>query len=222
MIEALLVLALLAPRAAAGGALAVTATAAPAAPVAVSPGAGWADEPGIYTAPLDDADDSGPAAPAGKRLSHARLRAFAWGRPGAGLAGAELYLDGELMGASPLTLGGFLAPASGVTLSAQAAGFEEAARPGLILPAEGGVAIALLPDDAAAGVTAPGWVVGLGLVVAGVLVYHPDSPSPGLSLAGGGLLCAGLTQLWARTVTLPRLRAKVRAYNARPEPEPVP
>lgn len=217
MIKVLLVLSLLGP-------LAVTVTAAPtAAAVAVTPSAGWADEPGIYTAPLDDAGESGnAAAPAGKRLSRARLRAFAWSRPGVGLAGAELYLDGQLVGESPLTLGGYLAPASGVTLSAQAAGCEEAARPGLVLPVNGGVDIALLPDDAAAAVTDPGWGLGLGLVVAGVLAYRATDPGPGLSLAGGGLLCAGLTQLWARYVTLPRLRARLEAYNDRPEPEPLP
>jgi hypothetical protein len=185
-------------------------------------------DPDVYYAPLDEAEALTPSAAAaeaagsGRHLSRARLRAFAWGRPQLDLGGAELYVDGALVGRSPLSLQGLLVSAQGVSLAARADGFEEALRPALRLPPEGSVAIALLPDDAAWPVTTPGWAVGLGLVVAGVLCYRSDAPGTGLSLAGGGLLSAGLTQLWARFVTLPRLRAAVDAYNAGPLAEPAP
>jgi hypothetical protein len=218
MIKLWMALALLLPR---------LALAAPDAPSALSPAAaaaaGTDEDPGVYTAPLDGAADDDASAPAaGSRLSHARLHAFAWGRPAQDLPGVELYLDGALMGHSPMTLDGAVVSAAGVSLGARAEGYEDALRPALQLPDDGGVAVALLPEDAAWPVTTPGWAVGLGLVAAGVLVYRSDSPGTGLALAGAGLLGAGLTQLWARFVTLPRLRAAVNAYNARPQAEPVP
>jgi hypothetical protein len=217
MIELLLALCLTLPRHA-------LADAGPAAAAPITASAA-AEDQDVYFAPLDDAaGDSAEAssAPVGSRLSRARLRAFAWGHPGRSVDGAELYLDGSLVGRSPLALDGVLVSAAGVSLAARADGYEEALRPRLDLPADGSVAVALLPEDAADAITLPGWAVGLGLVVAGVLTYQSASPGAGLGIAGGGLLCAALTQLWARFVTLPRLRAAVGAYNARPEPEPAP
>jgi hypothetical protein len=181
---------------------------------------------GIYYAPVDDspaaASAEAQAGGGGSLLSRAKIVPFAWGHPGLGLDSVELYVDGQYLGRSPLSLDSRVVDAAGVSLDARADGYEDALRPRVRLPADGSVAVALLPRDAAWPVTTPGWILGLGLVAAGMLVYRSDTPGPGLALASGGLLSVALTQLWARWIRLPALRAKVAAYNGSPDPAPRP
>ncbi|HTB35010.1 MAG TPA: hypothetical protein VK842_09110 [bacterium] len=204
------------------GALCLGGSARPAwaadAAADLSPAAG---DDGMYYAPVDDS----PAAQlsgGGSLLTRARISPFAWGSPGRGLDLVEIYVDGNYLGRTPLSLGGMVVDAAGVSLGARAEGYEDALRPRVRLPDDGPVAVAMLPSDAAWPVTTPGWALGLGLVAAGMLVYRSDAPATGLSLAAGGLLSVGLTQLWARWVSMPALRARVDAYNASPDPEPRP
>ena len=186
-------------------------------------GAAGGDD-GMFYAPLDEspAAQASPEAGAGSLLSRAKLLPFAWGRPGAGLGDVELFINGKYLGRGPLALDGLVVDAAGVSLDARADGYEDALRPHLRLPAEGAVAVALLPRDAAWPVTTPGWIVGLGLVAAGMLAYRSDAPAPGLAMVGGGLLGVGLTQLWARCFRLPALRAQVAKFNASSDPSPKP
>jgi hypothetical protein len=193
---------------------------APAAAWAGPAAAGGPDD-GIYYAPVD-ASPVAQAGGAGSLLSRAQIQPFAWGRPGVGLGSVELYLDGSYLGSTPLSLDGRVVDAAGVSLAARADGYEDALRPSVRLPEDGPVAVALLPRDAAWPITTPGWAVGLGLVAAGLLVYRSDAPAAGLALSGGGLLTVGLTQLWARWIRLPALRARVEAFNASPDPAPKP
>jgi hypothetical protein len=188
-------------------------------------GRAWAEpaeaDDGIYYAPVDESAVAQPGS-SGSLLSRAQILPFAWGHPGRSLDAVELYVDQTYLGRSPLVLDGLVVDAAGSSLDARADGYEEALRPRVRLPPDGPVAVAMLPRDAAWPVTTPGWVLGLGLVAAGLAVYRSDSPSLGLSLAGGGLLSVGLTQLWARWIRLPALRAQVDAFNASPDPAPRP
>jgi hypothetical protein len=197
---------------------------------AVSGGA-WAEpvqapgsDDGMYYAPMDESPgaSASTAQAGGSVLSRAQILPFAWGHSLAGLGSVELYMDGSYLGRTPLSLAGRVVNAVGVSLAARADGYEDALRPSVRLPADGPVAVALLPRDAAWPITTPGWVVGLGLVAAGMLVYRSDAPGAGLALAGGGLVSVGLTQLWARWIRLPALRAQVEAFNASPDPAPTP
>ncbi|HTB34109.1 MAG TPA: hypothetical protein VK842_04555, partial [bacterium] len=136
--------------------LAAFAAAAPAEPAdtGLSPSAAV---DGIYYAPVDESP-AAQSGPGGSLLSRARIEPFAWGQAGRGLDAVELYVDGQYLGRGPLSLGGLVVDADGVSLDARADGYEDALRPRVRLPADGPVAVALLPRDAAWPITTPGWV----------------------------------------------------------------
>lgn len=182
---------------------------------------------GIYYGPdLGSKDASGAVAvqpQLGSYLSHARITAFAWGSPQRELAGAEVVLNGEYLGKSPLVLQGLLvAGAAPAKVALRLDGYSEGLRPSVSLPQDGDLRVALLDDSAGAWISTPGWIAGLGLMGASVLAYRSESAQVGLGLAGGGIAVIAVSQLLLRWVALPALRHAVQAFNARPEAAPQP
>jgi hypothetical protein len=171
----------------------------------------------VYYAPIDEqAEGATPTVQAlspGSYVSQAKVNAFdiANGRP---VEGAEIFLAGAYLGRSPLQLQGAVISKPQLSLSARADGYSEGLRPAVTVPAEGTVAVALAPENAAGWYTTPAWAVGLGLLVASAIIYDANNSGPGLSLAGGGLGVIALSQITARFVHLPGLRRKAEAYNA--------
>lgn len=194
------------------------------APLALAAEEAAMQDQDVYYAP-DVAEDSpdgatptAAALPQGAYVSRAMLRAFDYssGKP---LDGVELFLGHDYLGRSPLGLQGLVVGHDAV-LEARLEGYDEASRPGLRLPAEGEVSIALLRENPVGWYTTPSWVVGLGLLVGSVFVYRSDNPGPGLALVGGGVGLIALSQLAARFWHVPALRREVEAYNGRPEAAP--
>ena len=180
----------------------------------------------VYYAPdvAEDSPEGTTAAaatlPQGAYVSRADLHIFDYSS-GRSLSGAELFLGRDYLGRSPLTLKG-LVVGPGAELEVRMDGYDEASRPGLRLPAEGEVKVALLRENPVGWYTTPAWVVGLGLLVTSVFVYRSDNATPGLILVGGGVSIIALSQLTARFLHLPALRREVKEYNARPEAAPAP
>ncbi len=183
-------------------------------------------EEGIYYGQTVAADATGatlPAAAGGSYLSHARITAFAWGSPGQELKGAEVVLNGEYLGRSPLLLKGLLVDGGApVKLSLHLEGYSEGQRPAVHLPEEGDLRVALLDDNAEGWISTPAWIAGLGLVAASVLAYRSETSQVGLGLAGGGIAVIAVSQLLVRWLGQPALRRAVQAFNNRPEPAPQP
>lgn len=196
-------------------------------PTAAADSAALQDED-VYYAPLESQPAEGQpdaAEPAvklapGAYLSRATLHAVDFS-DGRSLKGAELFLGSDYLGRSPLALQG-LVVAPGAELAVRMDGYHEASRPGLRLPAEGEVRVALLKEDPAGWYTTPAWVLGLGMLAGSVAVYRSDNTAPGLALVGGGVGLIALSQLAARFWHLPALRRDVDAYNAQPVPVPRP
>jgi hypothetical protein len=201
----------------------------------LAPGAARADEvpagedPDVYYAPeevsetaavLGGSAGSVAASPSAgaSSMSHARLIPFAWGEPDKPLKGAELFLNGQYLGHSPLSLDSVLVSLKPMTLTAHLDGYEEAVRPAVIVPAEGELRVALLGEDAASWYTTPAWIVGLGMVAGSLAAYNNGNGTVGIALVGGGVAIITLTQLSARLFHLPSLRRDVEAYNQRPQP----
>lgn len=193
------------------------------------PGAPLAgEEPGlrdedVYYAPIDDGATGDTAtaqkAPAGSFLSQARLFAFDIGT-GKPVEGAELFLAGAYLGRSPLALKDHLVDRPLLPVSARFKDYSEGLRPGVAVPAQGAVAVALASDRSAGWYTTPAWVLGLGLLAASAAVYDASNSGPGLAMAAGGLAVISLSQMSARFVHLPALRRKAEAYNQASEPAP--
>jgi hypothetical protein len=209
------------------GLRAAEAAAQDASPSAAS---GLQDED-IYYAPEEGGDASGELGASqgavgslpgsASYLSHAKLEPFEWGRPGQALEGVELFLNGQYLGKSPLSLDNYMVQRVTLPLTARREGYEEAERPQVKLPVEGPLRVALLSEGAARWYTTPAWILGLGLLGASVAVYNNGgNDNAGLGLAGGGLGVICVSQLWARFVHLPALRREVDAYNARMEAAP--
>ncbi len=72
----------------------------------------------VYYAPEENGDASGEMGASqgavgslpgsASYLSHAKLMPFEWGHPGKALDGVELYLNGQFLGSSPLSLDGYM------------------------------------------------------------------------------------------------------------------
>ena len=203
--------------------LAVAEDAAPVSPTAET---GQQDDD-VYYAPDVAEDGATGATPSaavaqvqGAYVSRAQLHVIDF-TSGHEVNGAELFLGPDYLGRSPLTLKG-LVVSPGTELGARLDGYEEALRPGLHLPADGEVRVALLRENAASWYTTPAWVLGLGLLAASVAVYRSDNTGPGLALVGGGVGVIALSQLTARFMHLPALRRQVQDYNASPQAVPAP
>lgn len=157
----------------------------------------------------------------GSFYSTARITVTDFARPGILLEGAELFIEGQYLGKSPLEMSGFLINKPRVALSARLPGYDEALRPAVQFPAEGEVHIALLGDHAAAWYTTPSWVVGI-LMIGGAIAAYSQNNS-GASQTGIALVCGGvgviaLSQAVARLFHLPALRRDLEALNSKAEP----
>lgn len=190
-------------------------------------GDGLSDED-VYYAPIDDgaaepasatAQAPAQAASQGSVLSHARLFAYDI-RNGQPLEGAELFVDGAYQGRSPLRLSDLLVSKPLLPVSARLDGYDEGQRPGVAIPADGDVGVALASQSAASWYTTPAWVVGLGLLAVSAAVYDSNNSAPGLAAAGGGLAVISLSQLAARLLHLPALRRRAQAANGQSSPMP--
>jgi hypothetical protein len=168
------------------------------------------------------ADNGDAAALEGSYLSRARISVFAWGRPQEELSGADVVLNGNYIGRSPVALKGIVMDQQDARLSARLDGYSEALRPAVRMPADGVVRVAVLSDNASAWYTAPGWVLGVGLLAASVALTRSDNTGAGLALAGAGVGAVALTQLVSRLAQLPLLRRAVERYNASREAAPQP
>jgi hypothetical protein len=184
----------------------------------------------VYYAPEESGDASGEMGASqgavgslpgsASYLSHARLLPFAWGHPDKPLDGVELYLNGQYLGNSPLSLDNYMVQRAQLVLGARKDGYEEAQREHVKIPVEGDLRVALLSDNAAGWYTTPAWVVGLGLILGAVAAYNDSNGSTGVGLAGAGVGVIALSQLTARFIHLPALRRQVDAYNAQTAPAP--
>jgi hypothetical protein len=202
---------------------------AAAQPGSVSPSTGLEDQD-VYYAPEENGDASGEmgasqgavgSLPGGASyLSHAKLMPFEWGHPDKPLDGVELFLNGQFLGSSPLSLDGYMVQRLQLTLGARKDGYEEAERAHVKIPVEGELRVALLNENAASWYTTPAWVLGLGLVVAAAAASNNGSGSTGVGLAGAGVGVIAISQLAARFFHLPALRRQVEAYNSRSEAAP--
>ena len=200
-----------------------------AQPQAVSGSAGMEDDD-VYYAPEESGEVSGEMGASqgavgslpgsASYVSHAKLVPFEWGHPEKPLDDVELFLNGQFLGKSPLTLDGYMVQRAQMSLTARKDGFEESERPKVKLPVEGELRIALLNEGAASWYTTPAWIVGLGLVIASVTAYSAGSGNSGVALAGGGVGIIALSQIGAHFLHLPALRKEVEAYNQQAEPAP--
>lgn len=182
----------------------------------------------VYYGPVED--DAGAAEgvsasaeplPQGSYLSHASIEAVD-ARSGEPLEGAELFLDGVYLGASPLTLAGRVIDRPLLPLAARKEGYTEGLRPGVAVPEDGVLKVAMAPTTAARWYTQPAWVIGLGLLAASAVVYDSKAPGAGLALVSGGVGVISLSQLAARYVHLPALRRKAERWNAGAQADPGP
>jgi hypothetical protein len=153
-------------------------------------------------------------------LSHAKLEPFEWGHPEKTLEGAELFLNGQFLGKSPLNLENFMVQRTTMALTARKDGYEEGERAQVKVPVEGSLRIALLSDNAASWYTTPAWLLGLCLIGGSVAAYSGGSGSTGIGLAAGGVGVITFSQLGARLLHMPALRRSVEEYNRRLEPAP--
>jgi hypothetical protein len=206
----------------------VSPTAA-AQPQTASAGTGLEDQD-IYYAPEESGEVSGEMGASqgavgslpgsASYLSHAKLLPFEWGHPDKPLEGVELFLNGQYLGKSPLSLDNFMVQRSALALTARKEGYEEGERAQVKVPVDGPLRIALLNENAASWYTTPAWLVGLGLIAGSVAAYSGGSGSTGIGLAAGGVGVIALSQLGARLLHLPALRRDVDAYNKQQEAAP--
>lgn len=155
--------------------------------------------------------------------SQARLVVFDFGHEDRLLDGAELFIDGQFMGNSPVTLNGFLVNKPKAVFSARLPGYRESARSNFALPAQGDVRIYLMGDNAAAWYTTPSFVVGLIAMGASIFAYSQNqsgSSNAGLSLAIGGAGVIALSQSIAHFIYLPGLEKKMARKNSSSEALP--
>jgi len=118
--------------------------------------------------------------------SAARLTAVDAADPGQELHGALLFIDGQLVGASPVDLKTFFVDKPGYRLEARMDGRTAGLREGVALPAEGELRIALADGHAGRAWTVGGLALGLGLAAASLLSWE-HNPGTGAVLMGCGL-----------------------------------
>jgi hypothetical protein len=193
-------------------------------------GSADAEDQDVYYAPEESGDASGEMGASqgavgslpgsASYLSHARLVPFEWGHPDKALDGVELYLNGQFLGSSPLSLDGYMVQRTQLSLGARKDGYEESERANVKIPVEGDLRVALLSENAAGWYTTPAWLVGLGLILGAAAASNNGSGSTGVGLAGAGVGVIALSQLTARFIHLPALRRQVDAYNSKTEAAP--
>jgi hypothetical protein len=168
-------------------------------------------------------DAASPAPQGGSFYSSAKIVVSDFSRPATLLEGAELFIDGQYLGKSPLQLSGLLISKPTVALSARLPGYDEALRPAVQFPAEGEVRISALGDNAVSWYTTQSWVVGLLMIGGAIAAYSQNSQEgsqAGIALVGGGVAVIGISQAVARIFHLPALRRDLEALNAKPAPRP--
>ena len=170
------------------------------------------------------AESAAVSAPRGASYySTAKISAVDFGHDSRPIEGAEFFIDGRFVGKSPLDLSGFLINKPAVTLTARLAGYHEAAREAVHIPAEGEARILMVGDNAVSWYTTPSWVTGLLLLGGAVAAYSNGSngnSSTGIALVSGGVGVIVISQAIARLIHLPGLDKDVAALNAKGDPIP--
>jgi hypothetical protein len=209
---------------AAGEPIPSTMTAATATAVSPSAESGEDFQPSdVLYAPEDltpGAQAAEPSQAGASYYSQARLLVSDFGHAGRPVEGAELFIDGQFVGTSPVTLNGFLVNKPRVSLSAHEAGYHDSVRPDFVLPAQGDARIYLVGDNAVSWYTTPSFVAGLCAMGASIFAYSQKSSNVGLSLVIGGAGIIALSQTIAHFIHLPSLEKKVAQKNSGPEALP--
>ena len=155
--------------------------------------------------------------------SSAKLVALDISHPAVPLEDAELFLDGNYVGKSPLSLEAYLVDKPSLALTARLPGWREASRLALLLPADGDVRIYLAGEGSTSWYTRPAFGIGLAMLAGSIAAYSQNSPSTtalGTGLVAGGVSVIAVTQVIARFFHLPALIARADALNAKAEPAP--
>lgn len=173
-----------------------------------------ADEAGLALAE-EDAATSPPVSSTPSYYSLAEIWAYEWGKPDKPLKGASLFLDGKLLGTSPLAVKTLMVNKTAYELSAQMAGFREGVRPAVKIPQEGVVKVAMLPENPDLWYTLPCFLVGLGLVGGGLAAANSGSNSSSVVLISSGVGVMGIsyTISWLRLPFLERAVAEANSKN---------
>ncbi len=190
------------------------------------------DEGDAHAAPAEDdtryfaPEERSPTAEVGASsasfYSSARVRVFAWPDPEHLLSDAEIFIEGQFAGKSPLNLSSVLIAKPRVAVSSRL-GNIEVSRPAVVFPPEGELRIAMLDPDAGSWYTSPAFVAGVAMLVGSLVSFAqltPESNSIGMGLMIGSASLVGLTQgiayLWHR----PKLTRGAAEYNAQSEAAP--
>jgi hypothetical protein len=175
---------------------------------------------GAAASPLaeEDSAQEPPVSSTPSYYSLAEIWAYEWGKPDQPLKGANLFLDGKLLGASPLALKPLLVNKPFFQLSAQMPGYREGMRDSVRIPQEGVVKVAMLPENPDLWFTLPSFFVGLGLVAGGLVAANQEnsgSNANSMALIGSGLGVMGLgyTISWAHVPFLEKAVAQANAKN---------
>jgi hypothetical protein len=132
------------------------------------------------------------------------------------LKGLDVFLDGRLVGQSPLDLSGYMVDHRAADLSVAGSGYLEAFRYDVDVPAEGVLDIAVLEENPSRAYTRPAFVAGLALMAGSLVAYaQPQGEQAGLAMLAGGIGLVCLAQVVARWIHLPLLKNKLSAHNQR-------
>jgi hypothetical protein len=157
--------------------------------------------------------------------SQAKIVACDFGHGNRPLEGAEIFIEGQYVGKSPLSLTRFLIEKPEINMTARLEGYDEALRPAMHLPAEGEARIYLVGTNAASWYTVPSMVLGVLALGGSVAAYaqaqrHPGSSQLGLGLVLGGTGIIALSQIIAHGLHLPALSKRMQELNSKPEAQP--
>jgi hypothetical protein len=135
---------------------------------------------------------------------------------GQSLEGFHVFLNGKLVGTSPLSLKGFLVNRPKLTLSVEKPDFFEATRKNIHIPPDGIVDIAVLSLNPTRSYTRPSIIGGLALMGGSMIAYaQPEGERIGLGMLLGGLVVVGVTQIVSRWIHLPALKKRLHRQNHR-------
>jgi hypothetical protein len=135
------------------------------------------------------------------------------------LEGLSVFLDGQLVGQSPLNLSGYLVNRQTATLSVAGAGYLESFRYDVDIPAGGVLDIAVLEENPSRAYTRPAFLLGLALMAGSLVAYaQPEGEQAGLAMLSGGIGLVCLTQIVARWIRLPILKKNLAEHNQRHAP----
>lgn len=179
-----------------------------------------------YFAP-EEASPTAAAAPSDEAqsasfYSSARVRVFAWPNPEHLLSDAEVFIDGQYAGKSPLELSSAHIARPRVAVSARLGGIESL-RPAVIFPREGELRIAMLDPDAGSWYSSPAFVLSVAMLVGSLVSYAqqtPESNAIGHGLVIGSVSLVAITQGIAQWWHKPRLARGAADYNAQSEAAP--